>query len=130
MAELLFQYYELWNSSSVAAIDASTFELTREHKSWGKSFQFSSPMYISSLTYGMQFGPNIFGMSVQWRAKRELGNNFTKRSWLKFLLTANQRNGGVVTERNYNILPCEHFPTHSKQSLKPTVFTIMKTIYA
>lgn len=96
MAELLFQYYELWNSSSVADRDASTLELTREHKSWGKSFQFSSRMYISSLTCNKQFGLNIFGMSVQWRAKRESGNNCIQRSWLKFLLTGNQRNGGAA----------------------------------
>lgn len=65
MAELLFQYYELWNPSSVADIDASTLELTRDHNYWGKSLQFSSLMYISSLTYDMWFGPKIFGMSVQ-----------------------------------------------------------------
>lgn len=109
MAERLFQYYKLWNSSSVAGSEDSTLELTREHKSWGKTFQFSSPMYISILTYNMRFGPNIFGMSVQWRTKRELGNNCTKRSWLKFLLTANQRKRGVTMERNYYILLCENF---------------------
>lgn len=109
MAEGLFQDYKLWNSSSVAGSDDSTLELTRQHKSWGKTFQFPSPMYISILTYSMRFGPNIFGMSVQWRAKRELGNNCTKRSWLKYPLTANQRKRSVMTERNYDIFLCENF---------------------
>lgn len=55
MAERFFQYYKLWNSSSVAGSEDSTLELTREHKSWGKTFQFSSAMYISILTYNMRF---------------------------------------------------------------------------
>lgn len=127
MAELLFQYYELWNSSSVADRDASTLELPRQHKSWGKSFQFSSLMYISSLTFDMWFGPNSFGMSVQWRAKGELANNCTKKSTQNPINSKSDKWGGCDGNK-YNILLYEHFPTHSKQSFKPTVF--MKTIDA